>query len=90
MWAEIAEKRDKFIGGLLQDTDFYCGVAPSSTKITGVDFDGEMFTVSGEEYDCSINREYAGLGARDGWFVVSGPAGCGFMFRVKGPDDAGS
>ena len=50
----------------------------SETEITDMSFDGKLFSVTGKDYDCSINREFAGLRAEDGWFVVEaiGVYGC--------------
>ena len=84
MWEQLAAKQHRFIGGTLQDLDETCGAAPE-TEIVSMSFDGTMFVVKGKDYDCSINREYAGLRAVDGAFEVSatGLPGVGFMFRAS-------
>jgi len=83
MWKEIAEKKEQFIGGELQDLDPHFGAAPVTT-ITDVTFDDKpdgMFEVKGQNYTCSVNREFAGLHVDDGWFHVSTPYN---RFRFRG------
>lgn len=53
VWAEIAQKRALFIGGLLQAVDPHAyGIV---TIITDVRFDGQTLTVVGEKYSCSAS-----------------------------------
>lgn len=78
MWAELADK--DFSGGTLQDLDPDLAAAPE-TEIVSVELADNFFTVNGKDYTCSIRRDLAGLGAQDGWFVVSSQFG---KFRFKG------
>lgn len=85
MWKEIAEQKEQFIGGELQDLDPHFGAAEVTT-IIDITFDDEpngIFAVKGEKYSCSVNRAFGGLHAEDGWLHVGTPYNA---FRFRGID----
>ena len=86
MWRDFASKRERFIGGVLQNCDPLLDEA-TETEIVDVGFDGKIFTVQGKDYGCSINRKYGGLSVQDGWFVISGPM-MEFRFKAREVEQA--
>jgi len=84
MWGNFVEKKDEFIGGILQDLDMgYC----IETKITDITLtpngkDSAFFSVVGEEFTCGFDTGHGGItGGDTGWMTFSGYSG--HKWRIK-------
>jgi len=87
MWSQFIEKKDKWIGGILEDHDMGECV---STKITDITLEpnGEtsaFFSVEGEDFGCGFDVKVGGIGSGDeGWLTFYGYGG--HVWRIKEPD----
>lgn len=64
MWPQFVHRKQEWIGGTLTDLD--PETAHASTRITDISFtpngtDSAMFTVHGENFDCSADVQYLGV-----------------------------
>lgn len=91
LWPKFVLQKKQWIGGTLKDYS-----ANADTKITDIRFepngtDSAMFTICGEEFECSADIHYLAidpqLGARlgEGWIGFSSSFGLQFAIKEKDP-----
>lgn len=91
LWSQFVERKDEFIGGILEDhdDDVFCPPGISTTKITDIRLDpngatSALFRVVGEDFECSFDASVGGIDGSfsgDGW---TGFSGCGgHKWRIK-------
>lgn len=84
MWNQFIEKKDNFIGGILEDTDMGIKGATTITDIT-LEPNGEdsaFFRIEGEDFGCGFDVGYGGIGRGDeGWITFYGYGG--HTFRIE-------
>lgn len=66
MWSQFVEKKEKWVGGEMFSVDNMLGPAPP-TRIIDVDLipngdDSAMICFRGEDYDCTSDVQYCGIG----------------------------
>ena len=86
LWSQFVERKNEFIGGILEDHDM--GMY-AKTRITDITLkpNGESsayFSVEGEEFGCGFDIKHGGIsGGEPGWFTFSGYGG--HTWRIKEP-----
>lgn len=94
MWQQFVQKKDEWIGGVLQDRDndpFLGGVTIGPTVITDVVLrengkDSAWFEFSGKDYSCGFDVKYGGIGGNQPGNDVLRIQGYGSMaFDVSKP-----
>lgn len=99
LWSQFVEKKDQWIGGVLQDfgdnMDRTTGIAGAEgvvTKITDVILEpngdkSAWFEITGEKFNCGFDVRHGGISGRQekGWLTISGYGG--HKFRIKGPEN---
>ena len=94
LWSQFVERKDEWIGGVLQDfgdsIDTKLGLAKEggvSTVIIDVTLepsgeDSAFFSFEGEDFSCGFSVKHGGVvGGEEGWITFSG--GGGHKWRVK-------
>lgn len=92
LWGQFVEKRNKFIGGILEDSGdkidrVLFGVQPIQTKIKDIvlepnSTDSAMFSIIGENFSCGFDVKYGGIiNGEMGWITFAGYGG--HTFRIK-------
>lgn len=73
LWQQFIDKKDQFIGCILEDHD--PGFPIAETVVTDIKMEkwGEstdIFTIEGKAFKCSFNVKYGGIGDGDeGWLT---------------------
>lgn len=89
LWQQFVDKKDRFIGGTLEDHDM--GMT-ASTTVTDVRLepngeDSACFEIDGEDFGCGFDVRYGGIGTGEpGWLTFHGYGS--HWFRVKTKDKA--
>jgi len=87
MWGKFVQKKEKFIGGILEDHDM--GMC-ARTKITDITLepngkDSAMFSVDGKDFSCRGDVSYLGItGGEPGWLTFCGYGGHIWRIKEKG------
>ena len=91
LWSQFVEKKEEWIGGLLEDKgdsmDRAVGVESARTKIVDVQLnpngeDSAFFEIIGKDFSCGFSTEFGGVvGGEEGWITLSGYGG--HSFRIK-------
>lgn len=88
MWQQFIDKKDDFIGGILEDHDMGMCMRTKITDIT-LEPNGEnsaFFSVEGEDFGCGFDVGHGGIGSgEEGWLTFYGYAG--HTWRIKGVED---
>jgi hypothetical protein len=91
MWSQFVEKKDKWIGGILEELSGQIG-SEASTEITDIGLhknpgsgDTVYFTVYGKKFDESFAVTLGGLskGENDDWIYFSTTFGIDFRIKPK-------
>ncbi len=83
MWSQFVEKKDQFIGGILEDLEY----RTLRTEITDIELnpngkESAFFEVSGKDFECGFDIKYGGLcKGEEGWITFSGYGG--HTWRIK-------
>lgn len=91
MWSQFVEKKEEFIGGILEDFgdsfDKALGYKGAVTKIADITLvpngkDSASFSVEGKDFGCGFDVRYGGItGGESGYITFSGYGG--HLFRIK-------
>lgn len=87
MWGQFVEKKDKFIGGILEDYDM--GVH-KKTEITDIILkpngdNSAYFLVSGKDFSCGSDVSCLGvISGESGWVTFSGYGDYTWRIKEKG------
>lgn len=86
LWSQFVEKRNEWIGGILEDFEDYGGSV--TTIITDITLkpngeDSAFFCVEGKDFGCGFDVQHGGIGGRqkEGWLTFSGYGG--HKWRIK-------
>lgn len=93
MWSQFIEQKEKWIGGILQDSgdslDKRMGTEQMSTEITDIKLkpngeDSAWFEVTGQNFTCGFDVGHGGLtSGEEGYITFSGYGG--HSWRIKQP-----
>lgn len=92
MWGQFVDRKDEWIGGILEETQDSWprvpGEAPQ-TKITNITLkpngdDSAYFEVEGEKYSCGCDVHHLGITKGEpGWITLSGYGGHEWRIKQK-------
>ena len=96
LWSQFVERKEEWIGGVLQDKgdsmDVAIGLTDGGwheTEITDIDLrpngkTSAYFSVTGKNFSCGGSTEVLGIiGGEEGWITLSGYGG--HTWRIKQP-----
>jgi hypothetical protein len=97
LWSQFVEQKEKWIGGILEDSGDSMGRAvgfeTANTVIADIRLvpngeDSAYFSVIGERFTCGFDVRYGGIGGgqEKGWLTFSGYGG--HTWRIKTKEDA--
>lgn len=91
MWSQFIEKKNQFIGGILEDSgdsmDRALGAKTMQTEITDIVLrangkESAWFEVSGKDFSCGFDVGHGGISpGENGWITFSGYGG--HSWRMK-------
>lgn len=98
LWGQFVEKKDRWIGGDLEDfgdvhANYCYGTRPAVTKIKDIMLmpngrESAFFAVVGEDFTCGFDVHHGGISCRGqevGWILFEGYGG--HLWRIRGCSD---
>ena len=94
LWSQFVEKKEKFVGGVLEDhdNDPFCSCGVGKTEITDIELvpngkSSAFFRVCGKDFNCGFDVSVGGIDgsfgdAEHGWVGFCGYGG--HQWRIKG------
>ena len=89
LWPQFVDKKEEYIGGILEDLDSSFDGPPPPTMITDIEFrangkESAWFEVKGKDYSCGGDVGHLGVvGGDEGWLTLSGYGGALWRFKPK-------